>query len=224
MRRAAEWLAMVGLLVCCGCGWYASAQEPVLLPTVTAVAAGGIETTTTVGGALRSLASRAGLVFVGQVAKIERRSGVVEITFNVDQVVMGSAGVSYTLREWSGLWVASDPYHLGERALVFLPPVMGTGYGVSSPVNGAVGVIPLVPMGADAPLLDVRWLASRLQRSQGKPMVGEAVSLSDAVSVVSQWKAKGIEPSLRRLPVGWKPAPVELPGRMVSLGVSNAAR
>ena len=127
---------------------------------------------------------------------------MVEITFGVDQVVMGSAGVSYTLREWGGFWVATEPYHLGERALVFLPPVVGSGYGLSSPVNGSVGVIPLVPMGVDGPLLDVRWLASRLQRLQGQSMVGEAIALSDAVSVVSQWKTPGIEPSMRRVAGG----------------------
>jgi hypothetical protein len=222
MRRAAEWLALVGLLACSG--WIASAQEPMLLPTVIAVAVEGTAPDTSVGGALRSLASRAGLVFVGQVNRIERKGGVVEITFAVDKVVLGDVGSTYTLREWGGLWVAGEQrYQPGQRAMVFLHGVSAAG--LSSPVDGMEGVVPLVPMGADAaPLLDVRRLAARVQRLQGKSMLGEAVALNDAEVMVSHWRSPAAEPALRLLPSGWKPAPVDLAGTVRVMEVDHAAR
>ncbi len=47
---------------------------------------------TSVAGVLRSLAARAGVVFVGQVQSIVPNAGVVEITFQVQQSVMGVGG------------------------------------------------------------------------------------------------------------------------------------
>jgi hypothetical protein len=171
------------------------------------------------------MASRAGLVFVGQVNRIERKGGVVEVTFGVDQVVLGSAGATYTLREWGGLWVAGEQrYQLGQRAMVFLHAASAAG--LSSPVDGMEGVVPVVPMGADAaPLLDVRRLAARVQRLQGHPMEGEAVALADAAAVVSHWRSGGVaEPEKRTLPAGWKPAPVEWQGTVRVVGAKYAAQ
>jgi hypothetical protein len=209
--RVLRWLALgtIGLLV------YevraAGAQEKMLLHPVTSVPRGVAAVTmpdTSVSGALRSMASRAGLVFVGRVQKIERKGGVVETTFGVEQVVLGSAGATSMLREWGGLWAAGEQrYQLGQRAMVFLHEASAAG--LSSPVDGMEGVVPVVPMGADvAPLLDVRKLAARVQRAPGQPMSGEAMALPAAAVVVSQWKTPGAEPEMKRLPVGWKPGPV----------------
>jgi hypothetical protein len=35
-------------------------------------------------------------------------TGVVEITFAVEDAVRGVSGSTYTLREWAGLWPAGD--------------------------------------------------------------------------------------------------------------------
>lgn len=176
---------------------------------------------TSVGGAMRRLASRAGMVFVGQVIRVEHRGGVVEITFKVDEVVQGKVGATYTLREWGGLWIAGQQrYPLGQRAMFFLRTP--TDSGLSSPVDGMDGVVPVVPMGGHAaPLLDVRRLATRVQRAVGEPMRGEAVALTDAVTAV---RGGAQEPSLQRLPSGWLPKPVGRPVPVLELGVSDVAR
>jgi hypothetical protein len=222
MMRVAEWLAVVGLLAC---GWRAvSAQQPQLLPTITAIVGeSAAAPDTTVGGALRSMASRAGLVFIGRVDKIEHKGGVFEITFRVDQVVVGTAGVTYTLREWCGLWAAGEQrYSLGQRAMVFLQGTSAAG--LSSPVDGMEGVVPLVPMGADTvPLLDVRRLVARVQRLQGRPMAGEAVGLNDATAVVSHWRISIGEPQMRMLPEGWKPVLKEMPETARIVEVNHAS-
>jgi hypothetical protein len=185
--------------------------QGMLLPTVTLASrdVGGLDTS--VGGALRSLASRAAVVFAGQVQTIERKGGVVEVVFRVDQVMQGDVGATYTLREWGGLWSAGEQrYRVGQRAMMFLHA--GSVGGLSSPVDGMEGVVPVVPMGADAvPLLDVRRLATRVQRLQGAPMRGEAIALNEAVAVVYAWKKlQRVEPQEKRLPAGWKPADTAL--------------
>jgi hypothetical protein len=228
MERMLRWLSMVlvGLLVYEGRG--AWAQQRMLLPTVTVVSGDAAKVAmpdASVGAALRNMASRAGLVFVGQVGKIERKGGVVEITFGVDQVVLGSAGATYTLREWGGLWVEGEQrYRVGQRVMVFLNAPSAAG--LSSPVDGMEGIVPVVPMGANvAPLLDVRRPAARVQRLQGQPMRDEAIALPEAASVVAAWNTDVVaEPEKKLLPVGWKPAPVEMPGQMLAAGVSHAAR
>jgi hypothetical protein len=166
----------------------------------------------TVGDALRSLAARAGVVFVGQVTRIERKGGVVEISFAVQQAVAGRVGAIYKLREWGGLWAGGQArYRVGQRAMFFLRAPHGganVGAGLSSPVDGMDGVVPLVPMGADAvPLLDVRRLATRVLRARGQPMVGEAVVLQDAARIVSAGKMEPkLEPALVQLPRNMRPA------------------
>jgi hypothetical protein len=166
-----------------------------------------------VGGELRGLASRAAVVFVGQVAKIEPQDGVVEITFTVQQPVLGVTGGSYVMREWAGRWTGGQQrYWVGERAMFFLHAPGGTagggasgGVGLSSPVEGMTGVVPVVPMGANGgALLDVRWLAARLGRRLGAPMAGAsagAIALADGVAVTKGWQADLVaEPKSVRLP------------------------
>jgi hypothetical protein len=171
---------------------------------------------TSVGGVLRGLAARAGVVFVGQVQSIKPEGGVVVVAFQVQQPVLGVVGGSYVMREWAGRWTGGQQrYRVGQRAMFFLHAPGGSsneetgngGAGLSSPVDGMMGVVPVVPMGAGAgALLDVRWLATRVQRSVGSPLVDAgtgAVALADAVTVVAQWRtAPEMEPERVELPVG----------------------
>ncbi|MGA7158494.1 MAG: hypothetical protein WBY53_16725 [Acidobacteriaceae bacterium] len=165
-----------------------------------------------VGGELRGLASRADVVFVGQVEKIENQGGVVQITFAVEQPVLGAVGGTYGMREWAGRWTGGQRrYFVGERAMFFLhaPKVAADGsVGLSSPVDGMMGVVPVVPMGANGKaLLDVRWLAARMRRSVGTPLVDAdagAMALEDAVTVARGWRTETAEPKSVRLPAGWR--------------------
>lgn len=171
-----------------------------------------------VGEAMRSLASRSGVVFVGQVAAVKPHGGVVDVIFRVERAVQGSPGAVYTLREWAGLWSAGQQrYAPGERALLFLQAPSAAG--LSSPVDSMDGVVPLVPMGADAaPLLDVRRLAARVHRAVGEPMRGEAVYLSDAVTAMRS----SAEPAPHSLPSAW-PQPSR-PLAIARAGVVDDAR
>ncbi len=141
---------------------------------------------------LGSLASRAGTIFVGQVISIERRAGVVEVGFSIEQIVVGGAGGSYTLREWAGLWPQGQSrYTLGERALIFLHAPSAAGF--ASPVDGAEGVLPVIVQGANAPqLLDIRRVAAALLRAPGTPLPTEtegAILLSEATSIVAEMRS-----------------------------------
>ena len=166
-----------------------------------------------VGEALRNLASRAGVVFTGRVAEIHRKGGVVEVVFDVEQPLLGDVGGTYMLREWGGLWAAGQQrYAVGERVAVFLY-VPGTA-GLSSPVDGMDGIVPVVQESADrAALLDVRRLAARVRRRVGEPMSDAsngAMALEDAKAVVANWRTPlVVEPVRRRLP--GEPVEVQLP-------------
>jgi hypothetical protein len=200
-----------------GCGWMlgcvlmvggAGAQVPGAAPVLGAAPAASV------AGVLRGMAARAGVVFVGQVQRIVPRAGVVEVTFLVQQPVLGVVGGTYVMREWAGRWTGGQRhYWVGERAMFFLHAAGGAagdgGVGLSSPVDGMMGVVPVVPMGAGAgagALLDVRWLAARVQRAVGAPMVDAAtggMALSDAVRVVARWQSSPeMEPERVVLPVG----------------------
>jgi hypothetical protein len=69
----------------------------------------------------------AGVIFAGQVIGVRRldggngATGVVEITFAVEDAVRGVSGSTYMLREWAGLWPAGDePFRVGQRYLMLL--------------------------------------------------------------------------------------------------------
>ena len=165
---------------------------------------------TTVSGALQSLASRAATIFSGQVVSIDRRAGVVEITFRVEQPVAGAVGPSYVLREWAGLWPPGQlRYHVGERALLFVHAPSSAGF--ASPVNGQEGVVPVLVEGANAPaLLDVRRLAAGLQRTPGTPLAPEgegAVQLADAIALITATKQAGATRGVPLPPLPHVPMP-----------------
>lgn len=171
----------------------------------------------TLGDALHHLGDRAGVAFVGRVLKIElptsAQQGVATITFEVLQPVAGSPGPTYTVREWAGLWtMGRQRYTLGQRALFFFHPLNAAG--LTSPVDGMEGIVPLIPTSADAtPLLDVRRLGTRLLRPVGDPLPAAetgAITLTDAVAVLTRPGAM-LEPALLRLPEGVQPQPEPTP-------------
>jgi hypothetical protein len=129
---------------------------------------------------LQQMARQAGVIFAGQVLAVRRpvgyagsaqdaAEGVVEIDFRVDEPVIGPGqGAVYTLREWAGLWTGStERYRPGQRLLLFL--WSPDAHGLSSPVHGLDGAIPLrggrIAPGPDSAttataewLVDLRWL------------------------------------------------------------------
>jgi hypothetical protein len=165
-----------------------------------------------VGAELRLLGSRAGVVFVGRVEKIEPRDGVVEVTFSVEQPVLGVVGGSYVMREWAGRWTGGQKhFQVGQRAMFFLHAPSAAG--LSSAVDGMVGAVPVVPMGANgAALLDVRWLATRVRRAVVSSLGGAAgpagisqggIALTEGVAVTRAWRTGEVaEPKGIRLPEG----------------------
>jgi len=170
-------------------------------------------TDSTLGDALRHLAVRAGVAFVGSVQSIQLPTadnpGTVTIKFQVMQPVLGDPGPVYTLHEWAGLWTfGRQRYTPGQRALFFFHPPSAAG--LSSPVDGMEGIVPFVPTSADAaPLLDVRRLATRVLRRVGDPLPYAstgAITVDDAANVLTH-TAQPLEPTPRPLPIGVLPAP-----------------
>lgn len=138
---------------------------------------------------LASMEARAGAIFGGEVVAIRRTrqegradaeggsavegldsatSGVVEVDVRVDDPIRGcGAGGHYVLREWPGLWLNKSPrYRVGERALWMLYPPNAAG--LSSPVGGMAGVVPLTGRGRAA-LADLRWVQTRVARARALP-------------------------------------------------------
>jgi hypothetical protein len=153
----------------------------------------------------------------------------VEVTFQVQQPVLGAVGATYTLREWSGLWTGGrQRYRLGQRAMMFLHAAKGNG--LSSPVDGMDGVVPVVVQGADTgALLDIRWLAARVQRAVGAPLADAdtgAITLADGVAVAAGWKNAALpEPVQEPLPVGVRPVQtVQSVPPVQSVGVAGPPR
>jgi hypothetical protein len=170
--------------VSCGV-WWLGLRAAVVLLAVSA-AYGQAATSVVVGStpqdietALHQMADRAGVIFVGQVMAVRRvdgggvASGVVEIDFQVDQAIRGcTAGVPYALREWAGLWEGdARRYRVGQRLLMLLHAPGASG--MSSPVDGMDGAIPIVRGGSGAlaagssarmtpPAVDLRWVAVKM--------------------------------------------------------------
>lgn len=140
----------------------------------------------TANALLQRMSVAAGVVFAGQVTAVRRPpgyagsaedagEGVVEIEFRVDDAVRGcSPGQAYVLREWAGLWAGNaERYRVGQRRLMFLRSADGRG--LSSPVHGAEGAVPIrgggIAPGPDDTategaqwLVDLRWVQARVVR------------------------------------------------------------
>ncbi len=165
---------------------------------------------------LASLASHASTIFVGQISSIERKGSVVEVTFRVEQPVAGAIPANCVLREWAGLWPPGHSrYTVGQRVLAFFHT--SSAAGLSSPVHGAEGLIPVVVQGAGAPrLLDIRRVAAAVVRSPGTPLPTDAEAgmlLNDVLDVISPGNLETATiPVYLPLPSRGK-LPVDLPGR-----------
>jgi len=82
--------------------------------------------------------------------------------------------------------------------------------GLSSPVDGMDGIVPVVQENAESdPLLDVRRLETRVERPVGSAMVDAgygAMALSEVRGVVARWKQPVLrEPVKRPLPAAYVP-------------------
>ncbi len=153
-----------------------------------------------VAAALRTMAEQAGVIFVGTVRSVRRVDGdgfsgvgVLEVTFQVEQAVRGVAGPSYVLREWGGLWPPGQAgFAVGDRRLMLLHSPGVTG--LSSPVGGAQGAIPVVGAGmrvgrssgvtaSAQPVVDLRWIAAT---------VAHRVSFAGGVAAVPSAEATAL--------------------------------
>jgi len=193
--RAFRMARRVRLSVVCGCALVGPVAALVLVLAArgqTAIAVDDTATPQDIETALHQMSDKAGVIFVGQVAKVRRRGGVVEITFEVDQAVRGCSVGSYVLREWAGLWEGDDQrYRVGERLLMLLHAPGASG--MSSPVDGMDGAIPIVRGGSavlaanssarvSPPAVDLRWVGTKLLHpvSYGSGTVRPAHSLGQA--------------------------------------------
>lgn len=141
--------------------------------------------------ALREMEARAGVVFAGEVMSIRIEGpdaagglsefggdGVVDVSLQVEDAIRGcSPGQRYVLREWAALW-RNQPgrYRVGQRAVWLLyPPNAG---GLSSPVGGMMGVLPMSGRG-DRTQVDMRWIQARsLRNFQPSPVSDTAAGSS----------------------------------------------
>jgi hypothetical protein len=139
------------------------------------------------------MARSAGVIFVGEVIAVRKpigfsgspeaaAEGIVEVDFAVDQAVRGpTQGSVYTLREWGGLWTGgTGRYRVGQRVFVLLHAPDPAG--LSSPIHGAEGLIPLrgggKPPGPDDDssttsqwMVDIRWLQAQTLRSEARLVI-----------------------------------------------------
>ena len=178
MRHGLGWLRLGLLLGCAGAWAQAAAGGGGVGVGVTALSG------TDAGAALEAMAGQAGVIFVGQVTGIAHNDGAgfVEVRFGVEEAVLGCAGVSeYSLREWVGLWVGrAARYQVGQRFLMMLHAPGAAG--LSAPVGGSDGAIPLLGAGTPAVLdaggavaadagiagglaADLKWVQARALRS-----------------------------------------------------------
>jgi hypothetical protein len=212
-NNAREWLRRLlisGLWLWFSAGAFPQALERTLVPEPVLAQQQTAPSTTI--AALFSLSSRSAVAFTGRIVKIERTGDVVDVTFLIDTPLVGSTGSTYTVREWAGLSpMGQSHYTLGERAAIFLHAPGPSG--LSSPVDGQDGIVPVVQASADQPaLLDLRRLATRVQRSLNQPLPDaqtSAITIADARTLVSRNRRTTFVPILRRLPIVIAP-PVEV--------------
>jgi len=142
-----------------------------------------------VSAELQQMAGHADVIFTGQVVEVSRNdaAGFVDVRFRIDEAVRGCSKTgSYVLREWAGLWMGQpERYRVGQRRLMLLTARGAAG--MSSPVGGMDGAIPLVAAGvapiadaagvapvdtglaAPALAVDLRWIQARVVRSTMAP-------------------------------------------------------
>jgi hypothetical protein len=187
-----KWLRVVALF---GMAWVGLGQDQVLQAQAVSAEPAAAAPARTLEDALHEMADAGGVIFAGQVMSVRRvegegasnpSSGAVEVVFQVDQAVRGCvAGGLYVLREWAGLWADGEPrYQAGQRLLMILR-TPGAG-GLSSPVGGTDGAIPIRGMaseiagsgggpGAGTPerMVDLRWVGARMLHAAGASVASD---------------------------------------------------
>ncbi len=151
---------------------------------------------TGVSAVLVDLASRAAVIFTGQVLAVTPAAGVVDIRFQIDSPIRNCPqNGDYVVREWAGLWTAHpNRYRVGQRVLLFLTARGAAG--MSAPRDVDDGIVPLVATAkqpimdasgtvpADAPsgelTADLRWLQARVTRTTTTPVVLNALSVGSS--------------------------------------------
>ncbi|MGZ4787379.1 MAG: hypothetical protein ACXVZX_02595 [Terriglobales bacterium] len=127
--------------------------------------------------AIEKLARPAGIIFSGEVVRIERERDLdgkpasIRIAFRVDEALRGcNAGETVEIAEWAELWVRGDRYRVGQKVILFLYPRNHAG--LTSPVAGDLGVFMLGSSG----LLQLTAQQSGLSCSQPgeRPTTGES--------------------------------------------------
>lgn len=130
---------------------------------------------------LHEMSDRADVIFVGQVVAIRPHdgggvgAGFVEVDFQVAQAIRDCNDGTYVLREWGGLWSGNGQrYQVGQRLLMLLHAAGASG--MSSPVGGLDGAIPIrgvadasplvtAESNAPVPMADLRWLGAKVMHS-----------------------------------------------------------
>jgi hypothetical protein len=170
--------------VCRGCGWMlvvaVAGSMPGLVAQGQTPASANDDAVSPqdIVAALHQMSDKAGVIFVGRVSEVRRlasanvAAGVVETKFEVEQAVRGCSAGSYVLREWAGLWEGDNQrYRAGQRLLMLLHEPNAAG--LSSPVDGMDGAIPIVRGGSTSlggngsarvapPAVDLRWVGTKL--------------------------------------------------------------
>jgi hypothetical protein len=98
---------------------------------------------------LQRKTAQAGTIFSGRVISIAPprsaspdRVSTVTVTVQVESAIRGvKAAQIYSFREWAGLWSAGPRYRVGQHLLLFL--YAPSKLGLTSPVGGASGVLPV---------------------------------------------------------------------------------
>ncbi len=174
---------------------------------------------------LVDLASRAAVIFSGQVLAITPFKGVVDIRFQVETPIRNCPqNGDYVLREWAGLWTAHrNRYRVGQHVLLFLTARGAAG--LSAPVDVNDGIVPLVATApqpimdasgmvpADAAsaglMVDLRWLQARVARTSAAPVVLNALRARSSTG--QAWS--GPVPPLAPAPVTTLTSVIELLGQ-----------
>lgn len=172
----------------------------------------------TVEDLLHQMSDQADIIFVGQVVAIHPHDeggatlGFIEIDFSVTQAIRGCpSGGTYILREWAGLWAGNaHRYHAGQRLLMMLHEPGPSG--MSSPVGGMDGAIPLHEVGKGSML-------------PGDASASTLASGSQPVSVADlRWLgAKLLHPVSYRLQSSLAATPLTLPQQMATPSVLTPA-
>ena len=166
-----------------------------------------------------AMAGQAAVIFAGQVIAIAHHddAGFVQVTFSIDEAVAGcGSNAQYELREWVGLWAGHAPrYRVGQRLLMMLHAPNAAG--LSSPVSGMDGAIPLLGTGAPA-LMDAN---GKVPADAGLSSPGDSLAVD--LSWVQARALRGVQTQTmartrRPVATGIGGAPVATPSMALNVG------